>query len=477
MSGKVLIVDGAATNRITLKVRLSAACYDVTAARSLDEAVAVMRRGAPDIVVVGGPAGEVSAPVVCARLAAESSGIVPILVVADGADRLRALRSGATATVDRPVDEHVLLARIRLLLRDAAFGADPAMLSHADGGSAPMLHQPRELAEAPAVFAGAPRTGTITLIAHEPAIAMAWQRALRDRVAAALRISDAATALAQAAAGAGSDLYLLPADLSAPGEGLNLMAELKSRPGSRDAAFVVMVAPGARQLMPMALDLGAGDVMPTDLISSPEEAALRLSLQLIRKRNADGRRRQAARNERFAWSDPLTDIPNRRYGLARLSELLQSGTADGNCGAVVIAIDVDHFKLINDRFGHAAGDAVLRRVARRMQAVLPADAFLARMGGEEFVAVLPATTASEGIAWADALRHAVADRRVVLPDIAGGGCARVTVSAGVATTTGAASSGPHEVERLLARADRALLAAKARGRDCAVLWDRLGTAA
>src|SRR5699024_4511986 len=106
-----------------------------------------------------------------------------------------------------------------------------------------------------------------------------------------------------------------------------------------------------------------------------------------------------------------------------------------------------------------------------------ADAFLARMGGEEFVAVLPATTASEGIAWADALRHAVADRRVVLPDVAGGGCARVTVSAGVATTTGAASSGPHEVERLLARADRALLAAKARGRDCAVLWDRLGTAA
>lgn len=477
MSGKVLIVDGAATNRITLKVRLSAACYDVTAARSLDEAVAVMRRNTPDIVVVGGPAGEISAPVVCARLAAESSGAVPILVVADGADRLRALRSGATATVDRPVDEHVLLARIRLLLRDCAAGTDPAAVVHAEVGAARMLHQPQGMAEPHAVFAGAQRIGTMTLIGHEPAVAMAWQRALRDRVAAVLRISDPATALAQAAAGAGSDLYLLPADLSAPGEGLNLMAELKSRSGSRDAAFVVMVAPEARQLMPMALDLGAGDVMPTDLITSPEEVALRLSLQLTRKRTADGRRQQAARDQRFAWSDPLTGIPNRRYGLARLTELLRSGSAARDCDDVVIAVDVDHFKRINDRLGHAAGDAVLRRVARRMQAVLPPGAFLARMGGEEFLAVLPATTASDGIAWADALRRAVAERPVLLPEVAGGGTARVTVSAGVATTTSTAPPGSQDVERLLARADRALMAAKARGRDCAVLWDRLGTAA
>ncbi len=476
MSGKVLVVDGAATNRITLKVRLSAACYDITAARSLDEAVAVMRRGPPDVIVVGGPTGDSSAAVVCARLAAESTGEVPIIVVTDPADRLRALRAGAAATVDRPVDDHVLLARIRLLLRDAAPVRDQAMPMQREHPSASMLH-PGGMAEAPAAFSGAEASGTIAVIAHEPAVAMAWQRALRGHMAATLRINDPAQALAQAAAGAGADLYLVPADLAAAGDGLNLMAELRSRPGSRDAAFVVVVPPHARQLTAMALDLGAGDVLPNDLIAAPEEAAFRLSLQLARKCSADGRRRMAARNQRLAWSDPLTDVPNRRYGLARLAELLEPGPERQARGAVVVAIDVDHFKRINDDFGHAAGDTVLRRVARRMQAVLPPDGFLARMGGEEFLAVLPHAAAADGIAWADALRHAVAERPVQLPDTAGGGLAHVTVSAGVAIAPAAGAGAACTVERLLAQADRALMAAKARGRDCAVLWDRLGAAA
>jgi diguanylate cyclase (GGDEF)-like protein len=116
-------------------------------------------------------------------------------------------------------------------------------------------------------------------------------------------------------------------------------------------------------------------------------------------------------------------------------------------------IDIDHFKTFNDRFGHPAGDRVLRRVAHLLRGALRRTDFLARFGGEEFVAVLPGTDLGGAVEVAEWLRRAVADGP--------------WVGRGVTVSIGAATLGPEPARpgRLIRAADRALYRAKAAGRN------------
>ena len=121
-------------------------------------------------------------------------------------------------------------------------------------------------------------------------------------------------------------------------------------------------------------------------------------------------------------------------------------------------IDIDHFKTINDRFGHAAGDSVLVEIARRLQATLRSSDIIARIGGEEFLVIAPDTPKTEAGKLAERLRQAVADRPVMVGQTA----LPVTISIGVADQ---AASGCQNTDQLLNAADAALYAAKAAGRN------------
>src|SRR5207245_1507147 len=126
--------------------------------------------------------------------------------------------------------------------------------------------------------------------------------------------------------------------------------------------------------------------------------------------------------------------------------------------------DVDHFKHYNDRYGHPAGDACLRRVAETMAAVLkrPGD-LAARIGGEEFASLLPETDAPEAAALAERIRASV--RALAIPHESAGSADRVTVSLGVATLSAA---GEATAEMLYRTADANLYRAKQAGRNCVV---------
>lgn len=157
---------------------------------------------------------------------------------------------------------------------------------------------------------------------------------------------------------------------------------------------------------------------------------------------------QAGRLETLIFEDPLTGLANRRFILTQLSGLISAARRHDRPLAVAI-LDVDHFKLVNDRYGHAEGDRVLAAVAESLRTNLRAEDQLGRLGGEEFLALLPDTSADAAPAAADKLRRSVLD-------------AGVTVSVGWAVWDG------ERGEELLRRADEALYAAKSRGRDCVV---------
>jgi len=166
-----------------------------------------------------------------------------------------------------------------------------------------------------------------------------------------------------------------------------------------------------------------------------------------------------------ATRDALTRLPNRATVLERLSSQLALARRSGDALAVIIA-DIDHFKHINDTYGHQAGDHALQAVAQRLQGSTREGDSVGRYGGEEFLFVLfPCTRAQAALA-AERMRLAVAEQPVCVTDTAAP--VPVTISLGIASTSG------HEDERLellLGRADAALYRAKAEGRNRASAAD------
>lgn len=158
---------------------------------------------------------------------------------------------------------------------------------------------------------------------------------------------------------------------------------------------------------------------------------------------------------RMAASDPLTGLPNRRRLMERGADEARRAHRYRRPLAAVI-VDLDHFKAINDIFGHAAGDVALLEAARACRAALRDVDMFARLGGEEFVALLPETGPAEAAAAAERLRAAIAQ---AAPDAAAPG-RRLTASVGVACLRAGES-----FDFLLARADEAMYRAKKAGRN------------
>ena len=150
-------------------------------------------------------------------------------------------------------------------------------------------------------------------------------------------------------------------------------------------------------------------------------------------------------------TDMLTKVANRRGFERRAARMLTDARAAG-APLAAIMLDLDHFKRINDRYGHATGDAVLHAVAQAMAAVVPASALVARLGGEEFVALLDRTTLRGAALTAEAIRAAVSDLGAHLP--------AVTISGGIAELRPSDT-----LVTLLDRADRRAYEAKQNGRD------------
>jgi len=158
-----------------------------------------------------------------------------------------------------------------------------------------------------------------------------------------------------------------------------------------------------------------------------------------------------------ASTDPLTGLMNRR---ALLSQMTREGNRSQRYGLpmTILILDIDHFKRVNDHYGHFAGDRVIQSVATTSAKVLRQCDYIARWGGEEFLIALPCTDTVGALATAERVRRSVQDTTTLSED---GTPLRVTVSVGVAS-----SEVPWRFEELAGRADSALLDAKSRGRNC-----------
>lgn len=163
----------------------------------------------------------------------------------------------------------------------------------------------------------------------------------------------------------------------------------------------------------------------------------------------------------LAVTEPLTGLLNRR-GFFLEAEKIYARSMHPPYELAVLMMDIDHFKGVNDRYGHQAGDAVLREVAARIRDNLRPTDLVARYGGEEFVALLPRTSRATLVQIANRLHAAIRERPVDYD-----GCTiTVTISIGAAVL----SSESRSLDELLGHADKAVYQAKQRGRNCCVIW-------
>jgi two-component system cell cycle response regulator len=446
MTARILIVDDVPANARLLEAKLSAEYYQVASARDGFEALRRAHDWQPDLILLDVMMPGMDGFECCRKLKDDSATLhIPVVMVTalgEPAERLHGLESGADDFLTKPVDYETLMARVRSLVRLKRLLDE----WRARGETARALGLAAEPLAVPSV------AGARALVVDDWDLgAQTVQEALsRDGIVAG-RARTAAEAMALSAA-IPFDLIVLSLSLLDE-DPLKLASSLRAADATHEIPMLLVAAPEERDSILRGFDLGANDWLALPL--DENELRARARNQIRRKFYHDRLRSDLGTALALALTDPLTGIYNQRYLMRHLRNLLVGGQTRE---IAVLMIDVDHFKLVNDEYGHAVGDRALRAIAATLRANTRAFDSLARYGGEEFVVVMPGTEPDDASLAAERLRAAVE----ALPfAVSPGVNARMTVSIGVACC----QDMPVSAEALLNAADAALYAAKHAGRN------------
>ncbi|MGD9867878.1 MAG: PleD family two-component system response regulator [Hyphomicrobiales bacterium] len=449
MTARVLIVDDIEANVRLLEARLTAEYFETMTARSGPEALDICARRGVDVILLDVMMPGMDGFEVCRRLKANpATAHIPVVMVTaldQPSDRIQGLDAGADDFLTKPVDEVALITRVKNLARLKTLTDEMVMRA----STSEQLGLPGEGAQ-DNHFAG--RGGRILLVEDHPRSAERISCALSSDHTVDIQ-NDPQRALLSLPEG---DYDLLIVSLSlAESDGLRLCSQVRSLDRMRQLPILILVEPGDDSRLLRGLDMGVNDylVRPID----KNELVARVRTQVRRKRYGDFLKGRIEESVEMAITDALTSLYNRRYMESHLKTLVDEAVQRGKALAVLIA-DIDYFKPVNDTYGHDAGDAVLREFASRMRKNVRGIDLACRMGGEEFVVIMPDTDLSRAYHVAERLRQCISAVSFDLPD---GRNVDITASVGIS----ALESVNDTPGTLLKRADQALYAAKRDGRN------------
>jgi len=445
MTARILIVDDVPLNARLLEAKLTAEYYQAACAADGPAALAMADGWQPDLILLDVMMPGMDGYETCQRLKANPRTthipIVMVTALGEPSERIRGLEAGADDFLSKPVEYDTLLARTRGLVRlkrlldewRARAETMRALGFASDMGRAPSVSGARVLV----VEDWNEGAGHLIEALRREDLDVTWAADVRD--------ADRLLARGQ------HDLIVLSLSLGND-DALSLAARIRAKEDTRNTPLLLVAEHDQRQRLPQALDLGGNDwvMRPVDAY----ELRLRARNQIRRKIYQDRLSADLGQALNLALVDPLTGAHNMRYLEWHLRTIFAGRPPD----LALILLDIDHFKSVNDRFGHAAGDRALRLIAETIRADLRSIDTLARYGGEEFVVVLPGTDLNDAITIAERLRRTI--ETLAVHQICGDPVS-LTVSAGVTT------SGPSRasMEDLLHAADRALYQAKRDGRN------------
>jgi len=449
MTARVLVVDDLLPNLKLLEARLTAEYFDVITATNGPEALAVCAQGLCDIVLLDVMMPGMDGFEVCRRLKANAlTTHIPVVMVTaldQPADRVRGLEAGADDFLTKPLDEIALIARVRSLSRLKVVIDE--LRSRAATSASLGMPDPLQALAVDGSF-----HGKILLVDDRASSS--------ERILAALSgahvielAGDPQEALFRAAEGE-FDLLIISLALKSY-DGLRLCSQIRSLERTRQLPVLVIADLEDRQRVLRGLDLGVNDYVTRPI--DRNELLARVRTQIRRKRYADSLRDNVQASIQMAVVDQLTGLNNRRYLESHLAGMLDRAAGRGR-PLTLMMLDIDHFKAVNDTYGHKAGDEVLRAFAARARKMIRSIDLLCRLGGEEFVIVMPDTAIAVAVKIAERVRACIEGAGFEIDD--SGRRIPVTVSVGLADR--GAEANP---DALLKRADRALYAAKNAGRN------------
>ena len=435
MSARILIVDDVPANTRLLEAKLSAEYYQTATAEWQPDLILL------DVMMPGMDGFEC-----CRRLKAQATTrhipVVMVTALGQPSERLQGLEAGADDFLTKPVESETLMARVRSLVRLKRLLDE----WHARGETARALGLGTDPFEVPSVV------GTRALVVDDWDVsASATMDALPKEGIIARRARSGREAMAMTHDEA-FDLIVVSLTL-AEEDSLRLVSAIRAGARSHETPLLLLAETEARDQVVRGFELGASDwlMLPVD----ENELRARARNQIRRKLYQDNLRSDLGSALEMALIDPLTGLYNQRYLRRHLAGLVANGQGRQ---LSVLMVDVDHFKKVNDEYGHATGDKALRLIADTLRASTRVFDSLARYGGEEFVVVMPGADVDDASLAAERLRAAVAAADFRSP---GGSKVGLTVSVGVGCATGS----PVTPEALLQAADTALYAAKAGGRN------------
>lgn len=451
MTARVLVVDDIEANVKLLEARLTAEYFEVATARNGPDAIQICATEGADVVLLDVMMPGMDGFEVCRRLKSDpKTQHIPIIMVTaldQPGDKIQGLEAGADDFLTKPVDDIALITRVKNLARLKTLTDEMLMrantseqmgLSDTDGGGA--------------FLSGS--GGRLLIVEDHERFAQRMYETLQAEHPDITRETNPQTALMTLAEG---DFDLLIVSLSLKdSDGLRLCSQVRSLDRIRHLPILVITEPGDDARLLRGLDLGVNDYLMRPI--DPNEMQARVRTQIKRKRYADYLKNRLAESVEMAITDALTGLHNRRYMESHLKTLVDEAVQRGKALSLMIT-DIDYFKAVNDSHGHDVGDAVLREFALRLRRNIRGIDLACRLGGEEFVVVMPDTDLAKAFAVAERLRQQIALEPFDNPQSGQG--LEVTASVGLSTL----ESVDDTPETLLKRADQALYCAKRDGRN------------
>lgn len=450
MTARVLVVDDIKANVKLLEARLSAEYFEILTAYSGPEALEICERERVDMILLDVMMPGMDGFEVCERLKADvHTQHIPVVMITaldTPSDRLRGLEVGADDFLTKPVDDVALVTRVKNLARLKMLTDELTM--RAETGSQMGLSEKNI-----PVFSKENLQGRVLIVEDHQRAAERLVATLSTQhdVEVEPNPQEALFLLADK----NFDLVIVSLDLNGV-DGLRLCSQVRSLERTRNLPLLIIVNPEDRSRLMRGLDMGVNDYMVRPICSN--EMMARVNTQIRRKMYADFLKNCLETKVELAVTDALTGLYNRHYLESHLKTLFDDANQSGKSLSLLMT-DIDYFKSVNDNHGHGVGDEVLKEFAKRLKTHIRGVDLACRIGGEEFVIVMPDTNLAECFNVAERLRKAVERDLFILPQLEDP--LEITTSIGIASTCENITT----LDELLKHADKALYCAKRDGRN------------
>ena len=399
MSARVLVVDDILPNVKLLEAKLASEYYDVLTATSGQEALEKVKLESPDIVLLDVMMPGMDGFEVCEIIKSDPDfahiPVVMVTALTDAADRVRGLEAGADDFLSKPLNDTALMARVRSLVR-LKMTVDEWRIRENTASQLGVVDKNSNMMQEPV-------EGANILVVDDQAYDSEKFAEVLEQDNDVVTVVETGAEAMEHVMNQMFDLIVISLNLHDE-DGLRLCSHLRSSERSRVVPILMVAADDDMSRIAHGLEMGAHDYIlrPVD----KNELLARVRTQIRRKRFQERLRSAYEMSLSMAITDSLTGLYNRRYFDVHLQKLLQKNETSRKSLGILI-MDIDHFKKVNDEYGHAVGDQILTIFSERIQDKLRGFDMVARLGGEEFVTLLPDVTEGMAHIIAERLRRAI----------------------------------------------------------------------